>query len=250
MSFTLLSAASPTWPSSWATTNAYNTCDRAKGLESLYNEPTLSTMRRFMDCAYGKPSSLVARAVSGELRLLRSEQGWRQGCHSGTSNFARCTKGPVIAVRAEFPDVLTYTYMYAQRYICSRWAPRETLVPQLPNERPSVNVRGPINSHGLRLLISFDDVLCLIEGEMLEQERYDLIADDPKSASRPFIVDSMMQLRRSFKATAQDRKPIQFRRRESGRTAFSCSIDRSSGSSSVRFDRADSSRRSSRRTSD
>jgi hypothetical protein len=57
--------------------NAFNSCDRARVLRQLYEQPALSAMYRIADFGYSMPSQLLLQRCSGQ--HLLSSNGVRQG---------------------------------------------------------------------------------------------------------------------------------------------------------------------------
>ena len=57
--------------------NAFNTCDRARVLRLLYEQPALSALYRMADFAYSSPSQLLLQGCEGQ--SLLSANGVRQG---------------------------------------------------------------------------------------------------------------------------------------------------------------------------
>ena len=57
--------------------NAFNSCDRARALRVLYEQPALSAMWRIADFAYAAPSQLLLQGCDGQHLLSRN--GVRQG---------------------------------------------------------------------------------------------------------------------------------------------------------------------------
>jgi len=67
--------------------NAFNSCERADILRTLYSNERLSALWKLADFIYGRPSRIVLRGQKKVEAVLKSSQGTKQGCPLGMALF-------------------------------------------------------------------------------------------------------------------------------------------------------------------
>ena len=86
--------------------NAFNTTSRRAFLQQLFAHASLTPLYRLLYFVYSKVSLLLVRSRSSEIvAVLRSQEGFRQGCRAGSFGFALTTHSTLITLSKEFPRV-------------------------------------------------------------------------------------------------------------------------------------------------
>ena len=86
--------------------NAFNTTSRRAFLHQLFAHASMTPLFRLLYFVYSRPSLLIVRSRTGTVvAVLRSREGFRQGCRAGSFGFALTTHSTLTTLNKEFPLV-------------------------------------------------------------------------------------------------------------------------------------------------
>ena len=85
--------------------NAFNTLDRAKAIQAIFDDPNMAPLWRILHYAYGEVIPLHHVGADGEQLTVASTQGFRQGDLLAGLVFAYAIQPALRAVLAEIPGV-------------------------------------------------------------------------------------------------------------------------------------------------